>query len=467
MMPVNSFENYEMTWKPNKEKLKSPIYLQLANTLEQDILAGNLACGIKLPPQRELADYLDISLNTITRAYTICEKKGLIHAVTGKGTYVSETATIKNSVIETKKETDIIDLGVAAPFRIQIDVIADVIKDVANSSNILNLFKYTYPLGTKKHILAAVKWLELFGICANEENILIANGTQNAINLVLTALFENGDKIAVDQYTYANFIGLANMLNITLVPIESDGAGMSSQKLKKILHNNTIKGIYISPSCSNPQAICMPLERRKEIADIINENNLILIEDDCYAFLLEDKITPISVFVPDLSVYLTGMNKAVCPGLRTAFIWHGGQFKEKLESAIYNCNLIVSPLNAEIAAEIINRNIHLETIKEHTFLALERNKIYAKYFQNINMNSYYQWLPLPAGVTGVLFESVASNEGMSVYGSERFLVGDSFGKCFLRISTSAPNTAQELEIALSKIKRIILDLENKHVNYTI
>lgn len=56
-MPVNSFENYSMSWKPNKELLKRPFYSSIAALLEHDIVNGFLAPGTKLPPQRELADF--------------------------------------------------------------------------------------------------------------------------------------------------------------------------------------------------------------------------------------------------------------------------------------------------------------------------------------------------------------------------------------------------------------------------
>ena len=58
-MPFNSFLNYPMSWKPERSRLKRPIYLSLADQLEQDIAAGFLSPGTKLPPQRELV-YLPI-----------------------------------------------------------------------------------------------------------------------------------------------------------------------------------------------------------------------------------------------------------------------------------------------------------------------------------------------------------------------------------------------------------------------
>lgn len=84
-MPFNSFDNYPMSWKPERNQLNRPLYRSLTLLLEHDISYGFLAPGTKLPPQRELADYLDVNFTTITRVYKLCELKGLIYGVTGNG----------------------------------------------------------------------------------------------------------------------------------------------------------------------------------------------------------------------------------------------------------------------------------------------------------------------------------------------------------------------------------------------
>lgn len=59
-MPINSFDNYPMSWKPSIDKTQKPIYKVLARQLYQDILNGVLLPGTRLPSQRELADFLDL-----------------------------------------------------------------------------------------------------------------------------------------------------------------------------------------------------------------------------------------------------------------------------------------------------------------------------------------------------------------------------------------------------------------------
>ena len=102
-MPFNSFLNYPLSWKPDRQKLIRPIYLSLAKQLERDISQGFLIAGTKLPPQRELADFLDINFTTVTRAYKLCELKGLIYAVAGSGTFVAATASQSVTISSDKK----------------------------------------------------------------------------------------------------------------------------------------------------------------------------------------------------------------------------------------------------------------------------------------------------------------------------------------------------------------------------
>ena len=83
-MPVNSFEYYPMTWKPDKKRLQAPLYLSLATLLETDIAGGYLSAGTQLPPQRELADFLDINLSTLQERLRSVSEKALFMRLSGR-----------------------------------------------------------------------------------------------------------------------------------------------------------------------------------------------------------------------------------------------------------------------------------------------------------------------------------------------------------------------------------------------
>lgn len=72
-MPINSYENYVLSWRPVKERLTRPYYQSLVQQLEADILSGALQKNVKLPSQRELADYLDLNFTTIGQAGSVAK----------------------------------------------------------------------------------------------------------------------------------------------------------------------------------------------------------------------------------------------------------------------------------------------------------------------------------------------------------------------------------------------------------
>ena len=68
-----------------------PIYLQIADSLRQQISAGVLRPGERLPSVRELAAELSINPNTIQRSYRELEGAGWTVSIPGKGNFVCES----------------------------------------------------------------------------------------------------------------------------------------------------------------------------------------------------------------------------------------------------------------------------------------------------------------------------------------------------------------------------------------
>ena len=262
-MPVNSFENYPMSWKPQKSQLERPYYLSLASLLEQDIRSGMLKENTKLPPQRELADFLDLNLSTITRAYKLCELKGLLYAVTGRGTFVSSGIHAQDTFLD--QNFPAIEMGMIKPFYECNPAVLSAAQAVLQKPESVKLLEYSNPFGTRRQLQAAAKWFRYLGMTPAESQILLTAGAQNALSVAMMSLFRAGDKIAVDEFTYTNFKGLANFLHIQLVPVDADNFGMKPEALLQTCKNAEIKGIYLMPSCSNPTGIFMPLSVGKSL----------------------------------------------------------------------------------------------------------------------------------------------------------------------------------------------------------
>ncbi|MED3057506.1 aminotransferase class I/II-fold pyridoxal phosphate-dependent enzyme [Bacillus thuringiensis] len=112
----------------------------------------------------------------------------------------------------------------------------------------------------------------------------IVSSVQNALAITLTAMFKPGNRITTDLYTYSNFIELAKMIHIQLVPIQGNEFGMLPDELGKQCSQLDIHGILLISSCSNLTTIMIADFRKKELAVIIRKHHLILIKDDIKVF---------------------------------------------------------------------------------------------------------------------------------------------------------------------------------------
>lgn len=455
-MPFNSFLNYPMSWKPERSRLKRPIYLSLAEMLEEDIAAGFLPPGTKLPPQRELADFLDINFTTVTRTYRLCELKGLIYAVTGSGTFVSPNASKSVTISAENLAASSIDLGFVGSFEQCNEMINDTIASIMKKRRFSELLDYEYPTGMPHHKAAAVNWLKNMGMHTDPDHLAIASGTLNAIALALFALFEPGNRIAVDTYAFVNFIELAKMHHLQLVPINGDQEGMLAEELEAQHRIKPVHGVFLSPSCCNPTTVMISERRKTALAEVIGRCGMILIEDDIHAFLsagiIEDYRGPISRFLPEQSVYISGTSKPLCSGLRVAYLVYGDRFRDPLLTALFNVNVKTSSLDSEIITELILSGKAGEITECKRALSREMNNLYFQFFPDRkgigHPLSFYRWLPVQDTRRGSEVERELLDAGIRVYHSDRFLSGPRKAENYLRVSLATVREKERLREAL-------------------
>ncbi len=464
-MPVNSFENYPMSWKPRREELEQPYYLSIAAGLEKAIRSGQLIENTKLPPQRELADFLDLNVGTVTRAYKLCEWKGLLYAVTGKGTFVSPGVLARNTFLE--ENHGVMEMGTIQPFYECNQEIMRAAQGVLGDLGQAELLEYSDPFGSKGQIGAAAKWLRHFGIDTTGKNLLLTAGAQNALAVVLVSLFRAGDKIAVDAFTYTNFKGLANFLDIRLIPVDVDAYGMTPDSLLRICKNMDIKGIYLMPTCSNPTSLYMPPARRQELAKLAHRYGLLVIEDDIYSFLAPKNVQSFFSLLPGQTVHICSISKSLCAGLRVAFLAFPEAYREALTAGMLHINLKTVSLNAEIVAHLIETGTAMQIVRQKTALAKRRNRIFGSVFPGQQQDlaaRFFYWLPLPGQMTSQEAEVLSLQRGVHILGSHRFAIGSGSAASFIRVAVTSTKTEKELEQGLQILKGV---LEGNAVSITV
>ena len=451
----------DLSWQPEISRENKPVYMEIVSALKRDIKRGVLKPGDKLPPQRELADFLGLNLSTITRAFKLCEQRGLIFATVGKGTFISSDVLASDAVTtaDGTSTQGLLDLGMIFPLHDKDQYIIEAMRHVVKSPEAEDCLSYDAPQKKNADRELGAAWIQKMNFSVTPQHIFVVSGVQNALAIILTSLFSAGDKIITDRFTYTGFKNLAYMLGIRLVPVDMDENGMDAQELGRVCRNDKIKGIYLMAECQNPTAYSMPLARRKAVAQVVRENGLILLEDDTYAFLNNTGLKPISAYAEEHSVYISGTSKALSAGLRVAFLAVAEKFRARIDLGIRNINLMTSHFNTEIVSYLVRTGLADEIIRKKRIEAQARNtladKVLAGYDLRGGHRDYFRWLILPEGMHGREFEAAAKNEGVNVFCAEKFVVGSDFPFDAVRISLSAAPTKARLEKGLTVLRNLL------------
>lgn len=458
-MKLDQYGN-EISWIPQlKPKDDIPLYQALVQAIQDDINQGILMRGYKMPPQRVLANQLGLNHGTVTRAYKICEEKGLVRGIVGKGTFIAASPGLPISLLTDHKETDLISLGMAIPLYECNPLIETLVKQVRDSMDYGLTMTYCPPEGHIKHRYVAANWLIKYKIKVKAENILITSGTQNALAIILMTLFEKGDRIVVDEYTYTGLISLASYMSVILVPVWGDDQGMDLEELKSTCKREQPKGIYIMADYHNPTTVTLSAERREALAKVIADHNLLLIEDATFSFSLETKIKPVSAYIPEQSLFIMGTSKAISPAFRISYIAAPSALVEKLSHGLNNVIWMASPYTSEIVSLLQSTGAYERIEEEKIRLLKERNQRFDEIMTGYEVwpapTSCYRFLQLPGSYDDVELEYLALEKGVQILSANRFYVGSKPEKPTLRLAVSAPNTLEELETALKICKELL------------
>ena len=84
-------------WQPRLDGRRGPKFRQISDAIVESVADGRLTKGSRLPPQRDLAYALAVSLNTVSRAYADAIGRGFVRGEVGRGTYVRAGGPVPGS----------------------------------------------------------------------------------------------------------------------------------------------------------------------------------------------------------------------------------------------------------------------------------------------------------------------------------------------------------------------------------
>lgn len=450
-------------WKPDLNGLTGPIYEQIRTAFLADIKNGILKPGDKLPPHRDLADELGVSVGTVSKAYKDLVDRGLIDAGARRGSRVREIAAStpkleKNGVRSTTKVLDL--RGHRAAFEGWSGDIQQAILDIGLQSDLGNLLDYQPSPGLLHHREAGAQWLELTsGKPSNAGEIVVCNGAQHALICALLATCHAGDVIATERFTYAGLRVAAPALGLKLVPIDIDEDGMVPASFESACNEHPVKSLVCVPNVHNPTTRTLPERRRTEIAEIASRNGVTIIEDDVYGGLAETKVAPFYSIDPENVIRLTGLSKTLGPGLRVGYIQAVPSKIPALSTALRATSWMASPIMAEIAANMIHSGKAHDILKKNKAELKLRNRALEEELASQKLatsrHGPHAWLELPESWTKDEFLSWSQANGLKLLAADSFVVGPRASDQAVRISVSAAPSVEELRSAAKRIEKCL------------
>lgn len=153
--------------------------------------------------------------------------------------------------------------------------------------------------------------------------VLVTSGSQQGIDLVAKLFIDEGTTVALESPTYLAALQAFRLFGADFMTLELSPDGPDPEALRVALVRRRPGFVYLIPNFQNPSGACYPLERRRAIAAVLEEQRVPLVEDDPYHDLAYDTVvrTPVTAFLEETPwVYLGSFSKTLCPGLRIGYL---------------------------------------------------------------------------------------------------------------------------------------------------
>jgi len=448
------------------------LYRQVIDLIAENIASGTLRPGDRLPSLRKMSRAAGVSIPTVRQAYVELERQRRVESRPQSGFYVRHVAgndivlpapsyegdpiplncrTLMERVYNGINDPALVPLGIANPTMAKpaAKALHRAMKRVMSRAEERSL-NYSATLGEpvlRRQI--AYHYLDTTGVHVDPEHIGITNGGQEALLLALKAVATEGDVIAVETPTYHGLLELIDSLGMLAIEVETcPEEGVTIAELERTLQAHDVAACIFSTTLSNPLGVTMPDSARRQLVEVLEKYETVLIEDDVYGDLRFDGARPLPAqFMGSGARIITcgSFSKTAAPGYRIGWVVTG-DFIDRIAylKRAFSCTsgLLQQLTLADFLASGDYAR-HLKALRP----VLKRNAermaaLVAEYFPPATRTSKpvggaVIWIEMPAGVDAEALFDEAIDAGISITPGHIFSPCSCY-KNFLRLSYGHP-----------------------------
>ncbi|MES1954447.1 PLP-dependent aminotransferase family protein [Salinisphaera hydrothermalis] len=349
---------------------ETPLYRQLYDRFRDNIAAGRLQPGDRVPSVRGLASELNLSRGTVELAYQVLISEGYLLARGAAGTVVSpqlipqRIARAVGHHADSQPQEPAPSSETPLPFQLGLPALDAVpvrlwrrlmTRHLRESS--VSALDYPDPQGRRdlRNALAAYLGVSR-GIDCDADQIFITAGYREALRLIRHALLRTGDCGWFEEPGYFKARDMLQLAGLSLVPAPVDANGLDVSAARERAEN--ARFAVVTPSHQSPTGVSLSLPRRLALLEWAVDNASWIIEDDYDSeYRYQGRPIPAlkSLDSQGRVLYTGTFSKVLFPGLRLAYLVVPRSEVERFRDTVTLSGSGCSDLPQSTLADFINQ----------------------------------------------------------------------------------------------------------------
>ncbi len=352
-----------VTYDLKKDK-KTPLYLGLYDNLREDIRAGVLKAGERLPSKRTLAEHLGVSVVTVDAAYKLLIDEGYAVSRERSGYFVAKLAPGPTVPARAGEPVRAVEAKPPADLGFRFSSLTKLMREVITEYGERLLMKPTATGCRELREAIAGFLLRYRGMRADPERIVVGSGAEYLYGM-LVQLLGREKLYAVEDPGYMKIrrVYAAQGARVTLLPLEGDGVASAA------LSRCGADVLHVTPYHSYPTGVTASAEKRREYLGWALEGERVVVEDDFdseFALTRRPQETLFSMDGGERVVYLNTFSHSLAPSMRMGYMVLPERLMKEYEETLgfYACS--VPLFDQYVLAEFIDRGLferHLNRVR--------------------------------------------------------------------------------------------------------
>jgi DNA-binding transcriptional MocR family regulator len=219
---------------------------------------------------------------------------------------------------------------------------------------VLRLQGYGNPLGLGELRTHIARLLELRGISASEDRIVLAQGASQALDLVVRECLKPGDVAVVEDPGYPPLFELLRYRGVQMLAVTRTDNGPDVDALARLLKRRRVRCLFTNTVFHNPTGTTTSSACAHRILELADRYDLTIIEDDIFADLApRAQLTLASLDDLRRVIYISSFSKTLTPALRAGYLVAPAGWAPKLARAKVMTSLGSSELLEQLVLQIL------------------------------------------------------------------------------------------------------------------